>query len=294
MLPEFEYFIKNNCSEHIRTILETSLDLFDQFNLEEHQDRLMNLLMQEGIKERSVLDIEFIAMINKYADSLLTLHGIKLDIDTQLEFKNGVLQTILDLSNYIDTQTILDILELQEENTEKFTQLLELFLPYSNSHIFAQLEEVQDSFLVKLKEYTLSQVELSLADAEEETSNNDIITKLKILYKLLNNPTLLGFRLIDQGVALGLDFTFYSKYAVRHFDLLTPEEVARELIVLLSMSLNGYNNPIMTFRENSQNMFVDLDRITKVDVQLNKLLAEYDKLKLSLTIQTIETKNEKE
>jgi hypothetical protein len=86
--------------------------------------------------------------------------------------------------------------------------------------------------------------------------------------------------------------TLLLSLLVDKLESLEAKQVALELLVLMTMSTDARDNPVVFFRTHSDTMFTSLDKITKVDQELGKLVIALDtftknKVDLNPTVKTI-------
>lgn len=284
MLPEIKFFIDNYCIEDNKSIVEASFDLLDELEITDYINEYNDLFMAEGDIEVTDLLPTFMSIINKQITELLALHGIATNEEATLDCKNKILEGILNLPDYSDKLALLVILESQEDEMEKFCELMSHVSTLQSSDLFNKIDSVDISLFTKL----LAIVNASNSDnnTQEDEKNDlkvDIIKKLKEIKKVIGYDNAVGFTLVNNSIVLGSSFEQYCNYAIKHFDTYTPAVVAKELFVLLTMSEEGFHNPLIVFRKYSQDLFSDLDRITKIDIELNKLIMQFDKSLLTQT-----------
>lgn len=277
MLPEIEYFIDTYFIEGVKKNILESFNILDDLEIE-YNNEFIAIVMTEGDVDNSQLTDNFKLTLENLITQALKEHGVILTEEADLEFKNKVMHAIITLPYYEGTEDINGVLDSPEEPNYKFADLIDhvcelpLMTIYSkiesvNPDIFKRLSEIMNRSLIKIDEDEQSKQEI----------NNKIISKLKNIKTFTKYDKALGFTLVNNNIVLGSDFSQYTTYADKHFEYLTIEEIAVEVFVLLSMSNEGFEKPLITFREHSQNLFSDLDKITKIDIKLNNLVIGYDK-----------------
>lgn len=284
MLPEIKFFIDSYCIEDNKSIVETSFDLLDELEITDYINDYNDLFMVESDIEVTELLPTFMSIINKQITELLTLHGIITNEEATLDCKNKILEGILMLPDYSDKLALLVILESQDDEMEKFCELLSHVSTLQSSDLFNKVDSVDTSLFTKL--LTIVNASNSDNNTHEDEKNDlkvEIIKKLKSIKKVIGYDNAVGFTLVNNNIVLGASFDQYCNYAIKHFDTYTPDVVAKELFVLLTLSEEGFHNPLIVFRKYSQDLFSDLDRITKIDIELNKLIMQFDKSLLTQT-----------
>lgn len=281
MIPEIEFFIENFISEENKDSIKNSFSILEELGVEDYTERFITLMMMEGDIESAQLVDSFKNTINSLINDLLIQHGVELMDSVTLDFKNKVLEGLVFLPDYEDKEGIFRILETDQDEIEKFTELLTQITPIPFMELFTSIESINPDIFTKLNNVLkVSNVKISNEDLTKQFNDNKIIDKLKLIKSFIQYDNAIGFTLVNNGTVLGSIFTQYTDYAVKQFELLSPENVAKEVFVLLTLADEGLDKPLITFRKFSQNLFTDLDRITKVDIQLNKLIMAFDKFVL--------------
>lgn len=277
MLQELDYFIDTYFCEDTKKIIIESLETLDDLQIEYEND-FIELIMSEGTMEQVELLDKFRLSIDNMLSGTLKLHGIVLNEEATLEFKNKITQAIIVLETYEGKDDILGILESSEEPNYKFSELIEQVTELSAINVFTKIESVDPGLFKRLIEiFNTSLIVIREDDVEKQILRNNIVSKLKNIKAITKYDKALGFTLTNSDTVLGSDFKQYTTYADKHFEYLTIDEIAIEVFILLSMSMEGFDKPLITFRKYSQDLFSDLDKITKIDIKLNNLIIAYDK-----------------
>lgn len=278
MLPEIEYFVDTYIIETNKDNVKTAFGLLEELEIPNYSDAFISIMLNEGNCDSSQLIDNFVITLVEMIDELLKLHGIEVIPEATLEFKNKILRGLIDLPDYSNKDEILGILEQQEEETYKFAELMLHVTDLKIFEIYTKVENINPDIFVKLTDLIKSHAnKIPEAELEQQDIRNKIISKLKLIKEFTKYDKAVGFTLVNSNVTLGSDFKQYTQYAQKQFDLLKPEEIAIEAFVLLTMSKEGFEQPLITFRKYSRDLFSDLDMTTKIDIQLNKLIMNLDK-----------------
>lgn len=290
MLQEIDYFVETYFIEFTKDDIRESFKILDLTDVD-YVDAFMTLLMTQGDLSSSEITDLFMKTLNTFLDTLLVEHSIVLTPNTTVNFKNKVLKSIIDLPYYENVDEIDAIISSQDEPNYKLSELIDLVSDLSVMDIFTQIDSVNPSLFVKLSETINSNdIKIDQNEMAKQTAVITIVNKLKKIKEFTQYSKAVGFTLVNNNIVLGSSFDKYTPYADKHFEFLSLDDIAIEVFVLLTMSEEGFNNPLLTFRKYSTNLFSDLDKVTKIDIKLNNLIMQFDKellkdnqFKLSLT-----------
>jgi hypothetical protein len=290
MLQEIDYFVETYFIEFTKEDIKESFEILDLMDVD-YVDSFMSLLMTQGDLGTSELTDLFLKTLNGFLDSLLLSHGIVLTQESTINFKSIILKAIIDLPYYEDVEQIDGIVSSEEEPNYKLSELIDLVSHLAIMDIFIQIESVNPSLFVKLTETINSNdIKIDQNELDKQSIIINIISKLKKIKEFTQYSKAVGFTLVNNNIVLGSSFDKYAAYADKQFEFLSLDDIAIEVFILLTMSEEGFNNPLLTFRKYSTNLFSDLDKVTKIDIKLNNLIMQFDKellknnqIKLSLT-----------
>lgn len=290
MLQEIDYFVETYFIEFTKEDIKESFKILDLTDVE-YTDAFMALLMTQGELGTSEITDLFTKTLNTFLDALLIEHSIVLRSDSTISFKNNIIKSIIDLPYYENVDEIDAIISSQDEPNYKLSELIDLVSDLTIMDIFTQIESVNPSLFIKLSEtINSSDIKIDKNGLAQQDTVIAIVNKLKKIKEFTKYFKAVGFTLVNNNIVLGSSFDKYASYADKHFEFLSLDDIAVEVFVLLTMSEEGFNNPLLTFRKYSTNLFSDLDKVTKVDIKLNNLIMQFDKellkdnqFKLSLT-----------
>lgn len=273
---EFEDFIKTNYTEDTGICLFEIINTIKEFDLIENLHDLMNILMQDQLVNKQDLVDQFRTKLEDIAVAILKSHGITISDEATVFHLNELIKGLLELPFYIDKQVIVDIAQSSLDVKTKFTDLFTLVCNLSDTDIFTIVEEVDFGLIQKL--FMLVNEQQSTEQVNE--LNTKIIQKLQQLKLFLQDELPSAFVVIENGRLLGSNFESYFDL-IEKDETISPYKIAKNVLVVLTMSKEGYDNPIVTYKNNSDHLFTSLDTITKVDVQIIRLLQEFEKFKIN-------------
>ena len=277
MLPELEYFIDTYFIEENKKIVLESFDILEDLEVD-YNDTFISIMMTESEVDNVQLVDSFKLTLENMITDALKQHGIVVSEEADLDFKNKIMHAIINLPFYDGKEDINAVLDSPEEPNYKFADMVDHVCDLPLMTIYTKIESVNPDIFKRISElFNKSLIKIDEDELNKQELSNKIIAKLKNIKTFTKYDKALGYTLVNNSMILGSDFSQYTTYADKHFEYLNVDEIAIEVFVLLTMSNEGFEKPLITFRKYSQNLFSDLDKITKIDVKLNNLVIAYDK-----------------
>lgn len=255
---------------------DDAIDVFNDFDIPEYMD-IFDRIYGEAAH---LSDVEVIDGFNNTLDTMLTTiitqHGIVLNESPIISDKIKLCVGLFRLTNYEEQQTLLLILESNQTSQETFGELMELVSDYKTEHVLSMVESVSDFFIENFKNLVLTPAQEKLIPAELSVLQVADFTNFK--EKVTNRP-LWSDKYFSHVEAIGLPFSIYLQvYLIEQRDYFTETNltgVAEELIAMACLSEETSSKAHELVREWSDRIFSDLNLITKLDIQVNKLLMEF-------------------
>jgi len=279
-----ELYIKEGFHSSKADLLFESFEIFEEANIEGHENDFIGLLMEESNIDKSNLAPMFQDMAIDLLFSILMDYGIKLKEDTPHSFLNSVCKGLDSIQYYIDADGITMIVESDLDIEEKFADILSAVIDLDKDLLFVYLEEVNVSLIDKIEELFNNRIMVPTIDIETQASLFKIKTKIKDFLRFLGNDDLIGVKLLNAGVLVGAPFEQYMRYFEHKLDEMVNDQAAKELMILLYMSLDGSQALSIVYQKYSSVLFHDLDKISKVFSQMNKLTLEFDRYMLQRSL----------
>lgn len=280
MREELQFFVRDNYSTDKQELLESCFDTIDLYDLEEYDTPFINLLMEGDQHDRNELITQFETLVRNTLLYIVTIQHVTLNVDIDLNTLNEITNALFEVQSYEDKTTIVDLINGLYNNEEKLAELLALVSILTVDDLLSQIEYVDDElFNCLLDIYEENDLQ---TDTEE---NKELLDKLKSFKEFIKYDTAIGFRLIGQGSSYKLPFSFYIDKCKKQLDTISVEEAAKELAVLLLITEETFKSPIVEYSVRSHDIFSDIDKITKINVQLVKIFSEYEKYMSNLKLQ---------
>lgn len=272
--------IESYCTEEFKSLFEEVKQIVDAFEYEGLEDALTDVAMQaESLDDLAVFDMIY----QKTAEALsyiLKNHEIELNDNATLSHIVVVADAILRMQNWTDHENIIRITETSEEPEEKFASLVSLVSTAKSEDIFNVVDTVPNSFIRMLEE--MHKKYSFMEDAEYSDQYISNLKSLRDFYKSaheLVSSKVLAFQLVRHGVKLGGNFDFYHSQVQKR---LTGDDItylSLQLFALLWLGADSSENVLGYWRENNERLLDSLESISKVDIEINKLLVAFDKWK---------------
>ena len=182
-----------------------------------------------------------------------------------------IAKSILYIQHYEDKESILNTLDADFHGEERLCELFRFVSDFSVDRFIVAIDSVNEGIFIKLREIYTEEIN----DQAEDEEIGLIRSKLKILKTYLNYDDAVGFKLIRKSASIGLSFNHYLFYIKKKIEELDIETAAKELMVLLVMSKDTHVSPLEQYSIRSADIFLDIDKISKVNIVLVKLFSEY-------------------
>lgn len=275
MLPEIDIFIKDAYTPDIQQNIYRAFELFDKLTDDDYAIGYVELLMVQDCID---LEDRFHRKLMEQIFSLATSFEISFYDDDNLLLSNilTILEAITEIDAYEDRDSIAAAIESGEDTVDSLAQVLNITANIEIGLTYSYIETVSVGLIKKIKEIN-KVLETPTLDEDQAFNTRIVILKRvrKYLTDVLSYPTPIGLEIIEGGVPLNCSFSAYLPYVKNRLDIPNPTHIAYELFFLFHMSSDASQNPLEFFRNNSSLIFDDIIKITKIDVELGKLINSY-------------------
>ena len=276
---ETSYLLEQYVPEEQMEMMRCFFGFQEELNIEHLQDGFLDLIQQEGDMDREAFVDEMFALTRETTVDILREHGLVFNEQAELSFLVYIVDSLLAIAKYDDGEAILRTLESQYLPEEKFAEVMNLASPYSTEVVLARLESVDPAIFERIEELFQTEHEESSFAAQEmqDTFTEPCIAKVK-QYKAMfgEEVNLTAYAYIDTGVVLGMPSKVYlDALFVNHLADKDIETLAKELVILYTLSEDGSKNLLLAFRQTIGQYISDLNTITKLDSEINKLILRY-------------------
>lgn len=229
-------FIGENYDPVIAEQLNSALDLIDEYGQELDTVYLDTLVMTQS--NRSIQDIRD-GVYNEIQDTLIELvesHSIIFNDDSapNLDTLLDLLTALKSLETTEEHLAVTNILfDEDQSEVEKIVEIVELLTGSDRSiELLSSIEVVSPRLILAIVELFKNK-DTSTADSVEF----DVATATRRLFKLYYNKNfnINFFTLVTDGLLLGLNSEFYTKY-LKPFDTDIGDEIAHSLVAIAIIS----------------------------------------------------------
>lgn len=276
MLAEIELFIKENYNPEVIGLFVRSFDAFDALyeDVDYNQPYVAILMDSNNDESADVADLLYARLRNDVRE-LISQFEIKFTEDIEFSKLLSILEGLIALPDYQDKDTVANIIETGDTSVDIFAELIELVTQLQSIEVIQVVEFVPSELFTKLMENLDPDNDLS--DADPAPINPKLIDKLKAYREYTPNKNNFGFKLIEGGYSPGGTFKHYQNASGTMLDAVEDiDTVADELLTLMYISSDAYENPLQFYTDNSSTIFSDEKRITKVYVKIKNRIAEFE------------------
>lgn len=264
------YYIDNHYNPEMATMIYNLLESFSILDYNEHLDMLTMLLVNEQYHHREDINDIFYGILDSAADEVLKEHSIVLVDEVPLRIKEALIEGLVNLNYLRDYSEIVPIIEDDEKtDLEKLSEILGITSTLDDIRIHSIIDEFNPMFLDRLKEYI---DERSLAEEDDLTDKAVILNKIKGYVEIIADkyPNQIIER-IKNGLVLGNQFLSYVPYITKdHKDV---NELAKEILTCLTISIDGVNTPLTVYKKHSDQITDDISIMRELEHTLRPMLA---------------------
>jgi hypothetical protein len=274
---ELKNYLTGVCDEETLDVFDASIEIMEKYNVPGYMDVLSEVVGDNQEQpDSSIVDLIQIN-IKACVVYLLTMQGINLMEDTSLNNINKIAEGLYLLPLYEDKATVESIVTSEQSDSEIFAELMNLVTEFQVEQLLSMVESIDENFVINVKVLVVDQIKQTVVNIVALQAQIKNYTDYK---KNINNEASYGDKYFIEPAAIGLPFEDYlNLYQKDHLDLsATPVEIiAKDLIGIAYLSIDGTTNPLIIIRKHLINLFTDISSSTKVDVEVSKILVRFTK-----------------
>ena len=187
-------------------------DILSVYEKEDSYDMLEAYLMDlDNMDIQSTIDTIHTFHIDQLVN-IITEYGITLHDDYSIIDLLEIIDSLMVLENYEDSDDILNLLDTDEDDVITICDILDVCSLKDSVYFMEFIKGVSPDLLLKIQENAINNKKVEIVEEEENTDivkRKDIVNKLK---KLKDNPEynqLFVFDSIKNGLRLNLPFYLY-------------------------------------------------------------------------------------
>ena len=273
-------FIRAHFTEELVQEIYKSFGVFGLFNYGDAFEAFDGILNTEESDDSGMLTDLFMVTLHKQLDFLLEQHTLKLNEDATLEHKNEILRGLYMIQDLTDYTPISLVLESDASIEEKVCRVIEDVTMYDETLVASLLESYRLSFIENLKTFVY-QKEAEKQDGSSNTILATINKNLKVYQKLFGMSEFVRV-MLESEILPAQSFKDYLALVKDEVVTGNLEETALRVFWILLLSSDGTENPLVAFREYSQDILDSVDKVTKVDQMLLSYIGKFQELKKAM------------
>lgn len=240
----------------------------------DHELELVNLLEME--QKDTVIEQCYDCLFTHLV-SVCSLHRIGVNPQSAITGLAKFTRALLLMQQWEDAQTIVALCTSDALDVERLAALVSLVGELSELEAFDIIESVDPNFLKGLARiYT--EGALGVQDASELEIPQAQVDKLRAYRKHMAAERTLAFRMVKAGYQPGAGAEQYLRRSCDQLSEKDNKDIAFEVVPFLLLARDGWANPLAAWRRHSHLFALESHDVTSVDVEITKLLSQYDLL----------------
>ncbi len=211
--PIISIYIKDKFTFEMQNEIRHSFTLFDSFGIEAYDHPFLGLLPLQMVQDPNEMNANFMALLNDQLDYILTVHGIELIDQTDIVYKNKILQGLLDYTFALPEfrEVIINFLDDNSLTIEeKLAITVSNFSDISYESLLPVIKSVDPSLIDKIYNLINNEDELLTSNPKSLLIYKKFKLFLKDLYPKINFT--LADSIVLSSFPLGLHISDYLPF----------------------------------------------------------------------------------
>lgn len=272
-----EYIHDSFCPE-VHESIARFFEILSRYYNEDRSVELVNLLTTAEDMHSEDLHDQISSTIINMALDVLTAHGLTMSKEHTFYEFNQILDGLWKIQNLEDYTEIITILESTDDNLEKVSEIISLNSELSVTETMTLLQDSNvDRFIPRI---TIMAHDKMLRKPDSPvTFDIEQLKQIKRFRTMVEPLIAVGVRMIESGFPIGLPLASYIPFAKSSLDTDDIKELSIHIFSLLLISQGGYEAPQVLFKNSSYFFAFELEKATKIDIEINKIIADLSKIK---------------
>lgn len=273
MLDILDQYLSDATTPELKESIRQAHDLFDLYGMdqrESYEDGFVELLMTSQNTDSGKLMEEIYNLTRSLQFKILQEHQLIINEDAPPSVLNIFLAGLLRLPTYDDAQTLFSLLNMTGDTMEIIAECIALVMGDSPDHLHTFIENASDRVLQDMAMH-LDRVSFTASD-EAFVLKGMLIAHYKHFVHISGIAQLKLAHLITNGLDVGHPFRVYLNLLGGEFELMEAKSVAEELVAMAIISSDAADNPRGAIHENLELFVSDIDKITKIEIEVGNLL----------------------
>lgn len=271
MFEKLENYLNEWVSEERKDSILDALTVMNTYSFPNAWSEISTMLEHATDESLDMIIDAVETIINTGLDRLLRMHTI-MAIGT-IPVKTRILEGIKALENYEDSQTVLAMTGDTSDPVQTLSDLLALVTPLGWTDFADVIQDVSPTLLVKLEE-----LYISMEDQEQGFPTPSEVKQKRVNAFIEKYPTSIAAKAIVEdfrpiGVPANILINDY-RLDLTLFEPKAPDQAAIEIAGIGLISDITETEYLKQTRDLLEQVFVDINFITKVDVSLSTVMTE--------------------
>lgn len=283
-----QLFVDNYFTDEFQIEVRRSFDLFDAFEYNGAFTGFIDIATNQSNLASDDMRDQFVQELHERLNYILTQHKVKLTNETTIYEKNEFLTALMRVQALEDYTGIIRTLETFEADEVQLAGVISELCMLEEHKVMEIVESFNPRMLKILKQFIYAKEEAMPQQARVE---GKIVSHIK-MFNHVFGETNIGSQLVRGQILMGQRFETYIDYIQDIVIGDTDSATALNILSVLYLSIDGFNNVLMVYRKYSYRLLQDLDKVSRVEVcmlnhiaKLNEYLKAADeKRRLSQTV----------
>lgn len=270
MLDVLRSYLSEAATPELKAALEQSQELFERIELPEFESGYEELLATDGEVEHGATLPAIVELTRELQQKILVDHGIRLTNEATVAVLNQVIEGVLDLPDYEDTDAMVQLCNMEVPAQEVFAELMALVTTLSTEEVLVYVDSVDQALIDAIRQHARTFSNEVINAAAEGYSVH--VERLTQFCELIGTRDLSVLDGVKMGLRLGLPFVTYADMVGRELETMSVDKASYELVAMALASSDGTNNPKTVIKDNLEHYISSIDMITKIDVKVTDIL----------------------
>ncbi len=270
--PELRHYLTLASSPETVRTFDNAVDVMDKYGLQGYMDMFDEVVGADpNTNDAGVVDALQLNLRTALTH-LLAIQGLKVHEYVLTSQMVQVLDALYMLPDYEDQTQVSGIMDADFTEMEAAAELLALLMVESPDELLGYFEEVEPSFVESLR------LRMDLRSGDEVPLDNDIYKYIKAYqgYRGVVGVPVFSDFIMNEPAAIGLPFARYVEMYQAHDGAKerSIDEIAKDLVGMAYLSQDGVEAPLIVVRQHLNNLFGDINQVTKINIAVSKLTVE--------------------
>lgn len=256
----------------VQTVKKT-FSLFEAFDHQNAYGTLFEIVIDESNSTIDDRALRFSVELASQLKYVASQHLLSLSDDASIADYLVVLEALFRLQHLEDYTEIESILSTTDDAIDQMAQILETLCEYDQGRLLTILDDVQPRALSLLKEYI--ETVRRMKDEPPEVIQRALVDRFRLFSQVLGEENL-GSILVEAGMRLGYEIELYLPYLERKLGEGTPEEMALNILSVITISDTPSGEILKCFRDISERILPTPGIAGVVEQQMMKLLNQLE------------------